>query len=166
MTLFSFSSTPRTGAPILSREPIFIAAASFWETPINGSFRDVLFVQVLKRVNGVNPTQDIISLLQGFSTWNRHPSQEYRTLVFGRLAANRNRSKSAIFNSRNGPIIGEMSKPEILMFLWFQFRGMCHVYEVNMRAELEILTLHEKIAEIREMKWGELIYAARAASGC
>ena len=34
---------------------------------------------------------------------------------------------------------------------------MCHDYEVNIKAELEILTLHEQIAEIREMKWGELI---------
>jgi len=37
-----------------------------------------------------------------------------------------------------------------------QFWG-CHDYEVNMKAELETLSLHEQIAEIREMKWGELI---------
>jgi uncharacterized membrane protein len=32
-----------------------------------------------------------------------------------------------------------------------------HGYEVNLKAELEILSLHEKIDELREMKWAELI---------
>lgn len=32
-----------------------------------------------------------------------------------------------------------------------------HDYEVNLKAELEILTLHEKIDELRNEKWGELI---------
>jgi len=32
-----------------------------------------------------------------------------------------------------------------------------HDYEVNLKAELEILSLHEKIDELREMKWSELI---------
>ena len=32
-----------------------------------------------------------------------------------------------------------------------------HDYEVNLKAELEILSLHEKIDELREMKWEELI---------
>ena len=32
-----------------------------------------------------------------------------------------------------------------------------HDYEVNLKAELEILSLHEKIDELREMKWTELI---------
>jgi uncharacterized membrane protein len=32
-----------------------------------------------------------------------------------------------------------------------------HDYEVNLKAELEILSLHEKIDELREMKWNELI---------
>jgi uncharacterized membrane protein len=32
-----------------------------------------------------------------------------------------------------------------------------HDYEVNLKAELEILSLHEKIDELREMKWVELI---------
>ena len=32
-----------------------------------------------------------------------------------------------------------------------------HDYEVNLKAELEILSLHEKLDELREMKWGELI---------
>jgi len=32
-----------------------------------------------------------------------------------------------------------------------------HDYEVNLKAELEILGLHEKIDELREMKWVELI---------
>jgi uncharacterized membrane protein len=32
-----------------------------------------------------------------------------------------------------------------------------HDYEVNLKAELEILSLHEKIDELREMKWAELI---------
>jgi uncharacterized membrane protein len=30
-------------------------------------------------------------------------------------------------------------------------------YEVNLKAELEILSLHEKLDELREMKWSELI---------
>ncbi len=30
-------------------------------------------------------------------------------------------------------------------------------YEVNLKAELEILSLHEKIDELREVKWAELI---------
>jgi uncharacterized membrane protein len=32
-----------------------------------------------------------------------------------------------------------------------------HDYEVNLKAELEILNLHEKLDELREMKWSELI---------
>jgi len=32
-----------------------------------------------------------------------------------------------------------------------------HDYEVNLKAELEILSLHEKIDELREQKWSELI---------
>jgi uncharacterized membrane protein len=32
-----------------------------------------------------------------------------------------------------------------------------HDYEVNLKAELEILSLHEKLDELREMKWTELI---------
>ena len=32
-----------------------------------------------------------------------------------------------------------------------------HDYEVNLKAELEILGLHEKIDELRESKWTELI---------
>ena len=32
-----------------------------------------------------------------------------------------------------------------------------HDYEVNLKAELEILSLHEKMDELREMKWAELI---------
>ena len=32
-----------------------------------------------------------------------------------------------------------------------------HDYEVNLKAELEILSLHEKLDELREQKWGELI---------
>jgi uncharacterized membrane protein len=32
-----------------------------------------------------------------------------------------------------------------------------HDYEVNLKAELEILSLHEKMDELRELKWAELI---------
>ncbi len=32
-----------------------------------------------------------------------------------------------------------------------------HDYEVNLKAELEIRSLHEKLDELREMKWPELI---------
>jgi uncharacterized membrane protein len=32
-----------------------------------------------------------------------------------------------------------------------------HDYEVNLKAELEILSLHEKLDELREKKWGELM---------
>ncbi len=32
-----------------------------------------------------------------------------------------------------------------------------HDYQVNLKAELEILSLHEKIDELRESKWAELI---------
>jgi uncharacterized membrane protein len=32
-----------------------------------------------------------------------------------------------------------------------------HDYEVNLKAELEIMTLHEKIDLLREKQWGELI---------
>lgn len=32
-----------------------------------------------------------------------------------------------------------------------------HDYEVNLKAELEIMSLHEKIDELREQKWSELI---------
>ncbi len=32
-----------------------------------------------------------------------------------------------------------------------------HDYEVNLKAELEILSLHQKLDDLREMKWDELI---------
>lgn len=32
-----------------------------------------------------------------------------------------------------------------------------HDYEVNLKAELEILSLHEKLDKLREKKWGELL---------
>ncbi len=32
-----------------------------------------------------------------------------------------------------------------------------HDYEVNLKAELEIVGLHEKLDELRESKWAELI---------
>jgi uncharacterized membrane protein len=32
-----------------------------------------------------------------------------------------------------------------------------HDYEVNLKAELEILSLHEKLDELRDSKWTELI---------
>jgi uncharacterized membrane protein len=32
-----------------------------------------------------------------------------------------------------------------------------HDYEVNLKAELEIMTLHEKIDILREKQWSELI---------
>lgn len=32
-----------------------------------------------------------------------------------------------------------------------------HDYEVNLKAELEILSLHEKLDELRDLKWKELI---------
>jgi len=32
-----------------------------------------------------------------------------------------------------------------------------HDYEVNLKAELEIMALHEKIDVLREKQWGELI---------
>jgi uncharacterized membrane protein len=32
-----------------------------------------------------------------------------------------------------------------------------HDYEINLKAELEILSLHEKLDELRDQKWGELI---------
>ncbi len=32
-----------------------------------------------------------------------------------------------------------------------------HDYEVNLKAELEIMTLHQKLDELREQKWAELI---------
>jgi uncharacterized membrane protein len=32
-----------------------------------------------------------------------------------------------------------------------------HDYDLNLKAELEILSLHEKLDELREMKWSELI---------
>ena len=32
-----------------------------------------------------------------------------------------------------------------------------HDYEVNLKAELEILGLHEKLDELRERKWADLI---------
>ena len=32
-----------------------------------------------------------------------------------------------------------------------------HDYEVNLKAELEILTLHEKIDLLRDKQWSELI---------
>jgi uncharacterized membrane protein len=37
-----------------------------------------------------------------------------------------------------------------------------HDYEVNLKAELEILSLHEKLDELREMKWSELITMQQA----
>jgi len=36
-----------------------------------------------------------------------------------------------------------------------------HDYEVNLKAELEILSLHEKVDEFREAKWEELIRLQR-----
>jgi uncharacterized membrane protein len=33
-----------------------------------------------------------------------------------------------------------------------------HDYEVNLKAELEIMTLHEKIDLLRDTQWNELIY--------
>ncbi len=51
--------------------------------------------------------------------------------------------------------------PVILM--WQNRQGVrdrldaAHDYEVNLKAELEILSLHEKLDELREMKWSELI---------
>lgn len=35
--------------------------------------------------------------------------------------------------------------------------GVAHDYEVNLKAELEILGLHEKIDDIRDKKWEELL---------
>jgi uncharacterized membrane protein len=32
-----------------------------------------------------------------------------------------------------------------------------HDYEVNLKAELEIMTLHQKMDELREQQWGELL---------
>jgi uncharacterized membrane protein len=32
-----------------------------------------------------------------------------------------------------------------------------HDYEVNLKAELEIMTLHEKIDSLKDKQWGELI---------
>lgn len=32
-----------------------------------------------------------------------------------------------------------------------------HGYEVNLKAELEIVSLHEKIDELREQRWTELV---------
>jgi uncharacterized membrane protein len=32
-----------------------------------------------------------------------------------------------------------------------------HDYEVNLKAEIEIMSLHEKIDLLREKQWGELI---------
>jgi uncharacterized membrane protein len=32
-----------------------------------------------------------------------------------------------------------------------------HDYEVNLKAEIEIMALHEKIDKLREKQWGELI---------
>lgn len=32
-----------------------------------------------------------------------------------------------------------------------------HDYEVNLKAELEIMLLHEKIDTLREKQWGELL---------
>ena len=32
-----------------------------------------------------------------------------------------------------------------------------HDYEVNLKAELEIRNLHEKLDELREQKWAELV---------
>ena len=40
-----------------------------------------------------------------------------------------------------------------------------HDYEVNLKAELEILGLHEKIDELRESKWAELIVMQQEQMG-
>ena len=32
-----------------------------------------------------------------------------------------------------------------------------HDYEVNLKAELEILALHQKVDTLREKQWGELV---------
>lgn len=34
---------------------------------------------------------------------------------------------------------------------------VAHDYEVNLKAELEIRNLHEKLDELREQKWAELV---------
>lgn len=36
-----------------------------------------------------------------------------------------------------------------------------HDFEVNLKAEIEILALHEKVDDLREQKWGELIETQR-----
>lgn len=36
-------------------------------------------------------------------------------------------------------------------------RDAAHDYEVNLKAELEILGLHEKLDELREKQWGDLV---------
>jgi uncharacterized membrane protein len=40
-----------------------------------------------------------------------------------------------------------------------------HDYEVNLKAELEILTLHEKIDSLREQQWNELMTLQRQQIG-
>jgi uncharacterized membrane protein len=43
------------------------------------------------------------------------------------------------------------------------FRGCCSILSSwrGAKAELEILSLHEKLAEVREKKWGELLRLQR-----
>ncbi|MFL6209670.1 MAG: DUF1003 domain-containing protein [Pyrinomonadaceae bacterium] len=36
-----------------------------------------------------------------------------------------------------------------------------HDYEVNLKAELEIVSLHDKLDELREQRWGELVAMQR-----
>ncbi len=40
-----------------------------------------------------------------------------------------------------------------------------HDYEVNLKAELEILSLHEKLDELREVKWTELLQTQQEQIG-
>jgi hypothetical protein len=56
-------------------------------------------------------------------------------------------------NSVTGGIIGAFT---LLATNYFVVRFVLK-YEVNLEAELEILSLHEKLDELRELKWKELI---------
>ncbi len=56
-------------------------------------------------------------------------------------------------NSVTGGIIGAFT---LLATNYFIVRFVLK-YEVNLEAELEILSLHEKLDELRELKWKELI---------
>ena len=56
-------------------------------------------------------------------------------------------------NSVTGGIIGAFT---LLATNYFVVRFVLK-YEVNLEAELEILSLHEKLDELREWKWKELI---------